>query len=180
MYRTAARQQHRSRRKRLMPLSLGSLPFASLPPRPEDVKQPLLRGRHAPQSFLHPRRREHHCQLERTASPIAFAFLEVAFDAAESIGHMGETDHRSRPGCRKGIKGGGFHLDGEDAVPAAEFDRLSGLPKWRVGCPGRTTMDAATGAPKCSCSELDQSRVSFRIRRGREIMITGALVAHTP
>src|SRR5258708_30756022 len=84
MSRTAARQQHRSRRKRLMPLSLGSLPFASLPPRPEDVKQPLLRGRHAPQSFLHPRRREHHCQLERTASPIAFAFLEIAFEDRKS------------------------------------------------------------------------------------------------
>src|SRR5260370_12753357 len=92
----------------------------------------------------------HHLQLELTASPIAFAFLEIAFDAAESIGHMGETDHGPRPGCRKGIKGGGFHLDGEDALPAAEFDRLGSLPKLRVGRPGRTTVHAAAGASKCA------------------------------
>jgi hypothetical protein len=40
MSRTAARRQHRTQREGLMPLSLGSLPFASLSPRPEDVKQP--------------------------------------------------------------------------------------------------------------------------------------------
>src|SRR5258708_36895434 len=93
---------------------------------------------------------------------------------------MGETDHRSRPGCRKGIKGGGFHLDGEDAGPAAELDRLSGLPKWRVGCPGPATRGAATGRPKFSCSAIDRSRVSFRIRGGREKLIAGGILAPEP
>src|SRR5260370_2840849 len=92
---------------------------------------------------------------------------------------MGETDHGPLPGCRRGIKGGGFHLDGEDARLAAEVDRLGSLPKWRVGRPGRTTVHAATGASKCSCGELDQSRVGFRVRGGREIMIAGALVSQS-
>src|SRR6266853_924303 len=40
-----------------------------------------------------PRRGERHHQIERAGGAVTVALLEVAVDASELIGHMGETDH---------------------------------------------------------------------------------------
>src|SRR6478735_9524382 len=70
-----------------------------------------------------PRCGERHHQIERAAGAVTAALLEVAVDASELIGHMGETDYRTRAGDRKGVKRRRLHLDRQYTFGAAARDR---------------------------------------------------------
>ena len=119
-------------------------------------------------------------EVERTAGSVRFALVEIALDAAELVGHVGEADDRLPPQSSKGIERGGLHLDGQKPVAAARRDRLGRLTERRIRGPCRAAQHALPSAGEGLRAHIEQIRIAVHERRGRQIMVARSLIAQRP
>ena len=103
--------------------------------------------------------------------------LEIAFKAAEPIGHMCDAQHRFVAGMAEGVERRSFHLYRQNSLATPLGDCFRGFAEGSVGRPCGTAMHSAVCANQDFVRQREQGAVGTHELAGRQIVIARPFVA---